>query len=343
MPEQGRMPRLGKTRAGIQQFEEGRQFKTGGKYNIANIKMHPDILSRESERWGKLTGTQRKGLIQNLHPEIKFQRNLLSQAFRQWRKQFPSEERQEFSAWLDSFSQNRKGSGKADYHFVAAYKGPKSNPQLVGYSTMHASRPSQGLPVPLALAEYGAVLPESRKAGVYKALLQKRIELARKSGSKYLVAEIDKYGNRENGRWQQLKNTTNPSQSEKEELAGLNEKRTRVGLMTKLGYRRIDLPANAPYLDPSEHVSFPGEGQGKLNRDGKLNPLDLYMINLTKKPIDKLNQKQVSNVLYSMYSGPQDVQRMDVKYIMDKFFKGKIPQEVRFHDPRDLLRPFRKR
>ncbi|MFH1443671.1 MAG: GNAT family N-acetyltransferase, partial [Candidatus Micrarchaeota archaeon] len=262
-----------------------------------------------------------------LSPEKKLERSLLAQTLRMWRKDFPAEERQEFSAWPGSFSQNRRGQDAADYHFIAAYKGTQKKPEMVGYATLHASIPRKDLPTPVALAEYSAIRKDYRRKGIYDLLFQKRRELARSSGSKYIIAEVEPFNNAARRRWQSLRSMANMTPKQKEELRELASRRKRLSIFSKY-YMHADMP----YLDPSEHVTFPAKGRGILNRKGKLNPLWLLVHDLGSSAKSTISREEGLDLLRSVYRGPQDLRRSDADWMLSQVAQ-KVPSVVKLRPP----------
>ncbi|MBI5225514.1 GNAT family N-acetyltransferase [Candidatus Micrarchaeota archaeon] len=330
MQEQGRRPRLGQVKKNLKEFEEKVKLRDGEIINFRNVLLHPDFISRSSKQWGKFTALQRRNLMQSLSPQKKLERNLLAQTLRSWKKDFPAEERQEFAAWKGSFGQNRGGRKSSDYHFIAAYKGNQAKPELVGYATMQASIQRKDLPTPIALAEYAAVRKDYREKGIYDLLFQKRQELAKASGSKYIVAEVDPFNSSALKKWQSLKSSTKElSLDQQKELAELSLKRNRLLVFNKY-YKHIQMP----YLDPSEHVNFPGNSRGILNRSAKLNPLWILAHDLQGNTRQHITREEGLKILKSIYRGPQAIRRSDADYVVRQI-AGKLPSKIKLKQPKD--------
>lgn len=307
------MAELFQSKPNIQKFNEAERTSGGLKVNFRNIVLHPDIIPRESERWGHLTIAERKTLMRGLSDEKKLDRTLLAQALRSYRHDFPKEERQPLSAWIDSFRQNYATSKKADYHFIVGYQGAKTNPNLVAYSTLQVSRPREDLKTPVALSEYVVVKPAYRGKGIFNALWNRRIAIARDAGAHYMVGEKERYDSKEHARWLQLRSVPRSvlSSGQKERLDYLDAVRRRIRIFgNKYRYLKV------PYVDPSEHVSFPGEGAGKLNRKGRLNPLWLFVTPLQEPGKTQVTRAEALSILRGLYQGPQDISRSASDFIV---------------------------
>ncbi len=328
LPKGGRRPRLGRIKINLAKFDKPAILRGGEKIRIRNILQHPDILSRESTRWGRLSRSQRGGLMRSLSGGSRLDRSLLAQTLRMWRKDFPLEERQKFSAWRGSFSQNLKGTNDANYHFIAAYGGTRHKPELMGYSTLHASIPRADLPTPVALAEYAAVKNEYRNRGIYDLLFQKRRMLAKKSKSRYIVAEVDPFSRNIFRRWKILSELEKTTPKQQARFVELDSRRRRLLVFDKY-YKKLDMP----YLDPSEHVSFSRSGRGVLDRNGKLNQLWLLVHDLEGRNSNAITRNEALNILKSVYRGPQDLRKNDADFVLSRI-APKIKEAVALRSPR---------
>ncbi len=277
-------------------------------------------------------------IFSHFKPGTAIDRNLLGQSLRLYRRSFPREEQQTASTFVDSFWQNLRKSPFANYHFVVAYKRtPEGTPNLVGFSTMHVTRIRSMTSKPrIALSEYLAIAPEFRRRGVMTALLNKRIEIARKQGAEWMIGEKEPWEREHEERLQTLSGKRSLTSDQKTELADLKLRQARMKIFSQW-YKHI---RGIDYVDPSAGITFPSGDRmayGKWDRQSA-NPLWLFARNLqgrTPRELPRRNVKGILNALYRIHW----VDPRDQSLLM----RRSLPEAKRFGlvDPKRYLKKTR--
>lgn len=308
----------------LRRNEQEAVARDGTPIQVRDILFHPEKLSHLPSNWGSMNGAERKEALEKLNPDVRMDRALFAQVLMHYRKEFPANERQPLSAWTASFRQNylRKAPLGADYHLSVAYAEGQEGPKLAGFSTMHITR-NTALPVPIALAEYTATLPEMRRKGIFSMLWKRKVEAARNAGAKYIVGEQEIYSSREHREYLGLKQKERAGTLSEDSATRLRELESSQARMKV--YSPHVKYAIAPYIDPTQAMTYLGGGPGILNRRGQFGPLRLFIVNLQNPNQTRMPVKDYLSLLRSVYGGPQALNPADAAWLVD----SKIAPQLR--------------
>lgn len=236
----------------------------------------------------KLTLAEGKKLMAEMPKEEKMKRGLLAQMYKLFRRSFPAEERQYLSDFKWEYEQNllpSRDPEKKEHYDLISLNDKKGNMKgFIGVSS--AAKGSKA-----ALVGYIVVDPKERGKGFSKDLYEKAIEVAKSRGSKFLVAEIESYGQKEKAKYKELAKKQSLNEEEKREKAELNMKKTRILAQGKY-YKKVE---GIEYIQPP------------VGNQTKALKIDLYVSYLDRKNPDKMSKSEVLGIIDDLYSQTYDL------------------------------------